>query len=159
MRVLLVCLAAVGCGALCEERAAPSLTSFHLTESVRQVQAILGPPEHRSSGPGHFVLEFNELAVEDEGNYAWSFYFDVREGVLMITRKYADPMRVADLLPKTESRVVRYPLQGPPSLILLRRDLGDRILLAECADASCTSAAQFTLVRKTALPRFYPWMK
>mgnify|MGYP003623129120 CR=1 FL=1 len=160
---LLIILAALeaGTGNGADHRPAPSILDFSLGEREGDIVKKLGPSEHLSAGTGYRTLDYllgpEERSDED---YDWTFYFERPSGALVsVTRNFAKPASVAALLKGDGVRSHTYDAGPHASLEALSLTLpGDRVLVAVGLSKTNDACSQLVLMRRAALPRFYPWI-
>ena len=157
--ILAALWAATGNGA--DHRPAPSILDFSLGERESDIVKKLGSPEHVSAGTSYRTLDYllgpEERSDED---YDWTFYFERPSGALIsVTRNFVLPVSVAALLKGGAIRSHTYQPGSRAALPVLSVTLtGDRVLVAIGLSKTDDACSQLVLMRRSALPRFYPWI-
>lgn len=157
--ILAALAAASGNGA--DHESAPSILDFSLGERESDIVKKLGSSEHVSAGTGYRTLDYllgpEQRSDED---YDWTFYFERPSGSLVsVTRNFAKPVRVAALLKGNGIRSHKYQADPRAPLAALSLTLpGDRVLVAIGLSKTDQVCSQLVLMRRSALPRFFPWI-
>jgi hypothetical protein len=143
-----------------EHRSAPSILEFSLQERESDLVRKLGPSEHVSGDTTYRTLDY--LLGSEERNdedFDWTFYFEKPSGILVsVIRNFVTPRNVDQLL-GPDFRFHEYPANPQAPLQALSRVLpGGRVLIAIGLKKPGEVCSQLVLMRRSALPRFYPWI-
>lgn len=145
-----------------DPRSARFLLELRLQETPADLQRQLGPPAHVSNRPAYLLWEYQFGPGEREvGEYEIALYFGLPERTLLTaTRNFPDGINVDGLFPSGESRAFTYTGKHGEKLSARARLLeGERILIAIGATQPGDLCHQLVLLRRDALPRFYPWIQ
>ncbi len=161
LKIAASALVATVTGSGADHRSVPSILDFSLGERESDIVRKLGPSEHLSTGTGYRTLDY--LLGPEERNdedFDWTFYFERPSGALVsVTRNFAKPVSVAALLKGDGVRSHIYEAGPHASLAALSLMLPrDRVLVAVGLSKTNDVCSQLVLMRRAALPRFYPWI-
>ncbi len=140
-------------------RPGAELLAFTLEENRGETAVKLGPPVHTGAfGPG-YISWFYQVGMSDE-DFSHTLLFRTSDGKLVsITRAFDPEITVDHLFPASET-VMRYwpDAKAPQFKARVRKLSGDRLLVA-MGSAEGQKCGQVLLIRRSAVPIFFPWLE
>jgi hypothetical protein len=135
------------------------LLKFSLQENQAEVRARLGQPAQVADfGPNYFSWLY-QIGIADHHDYSHTLCFSREDGKLLSVTRTLEEEIVDDLFPAAETSVHHWPSAEKPQYGLrLRRLSGDRLLLAMGSTRPGQTTSQLILIRRSALPFFFPWL-
>ncbi|HEU0121890.1 MAG TPA: hypothetical protein VFQ91_15275 [Bryobacteraceae bacterium] len=133
---------------------------FSLTETAAQIARGMGQPVLVNDTDPLFRTWYFQTDVLDSHDHSHVLLFRKSDGALLsVTRNYHLPVRVDALFPEGRSTVHYWPDAEKPQLSVLVREYdGDRVLLAMGAARRTDPTTQVMVIRRSALPVFFPWL-
>jgi hypothetical protein len=135
-----------------------TLLRLTLTEDAKWVQDHFGKPDSVTNGRGFQLLQYacrNQTREHEDGEFEWSFYFDRPSGQLV---QVALRPEAKTTVPKAKLKRYEY-REGGATLNVEAGPVSDEAWLVAIGMTEEHQTDHFILIRKSALPRFYAWIK
>jgi hypothetical protein len=134
---------------------------FTLDETPEQLARGMGRPAMVNDQEKAFQTWYYQTDVLDKHEFSHVLLLRRPDNrILSVTRNYHYPVQVEALFPAGKSTIHHWPDDKHPQLsVQVRMFEGDRILIAMGVSKPGQATTQLIMIRRTALPTFFPWLR